>query len=48
MVVFFAAGIAEVKNVSRSAREFKLLRDLDTFFPIAPAPWKNTRSDDGG
>ena len=39
--------IAEVKNVSRSAMESQLLRDLDTFFPVASAPWKNTRSDDG-
>ncbi|MCM4161427.1 hypothetical protein DHB64_16160 [Antarcticibacterium sp. W02-3] len=46
--MFFAAAIAEEKNVSRSAMEFQLPKDLDTFFLVATAPWKNTRSDDGG
>ena len=43
--VFFASAIAEVKNVSRSAMEFQLLKDLETFFLVAPAPLKNTTID---
>jgi hypothetical protein len=38
----------ERKNVSRSAMEFELLKDLDTIFPSAIAAAKITRSDDGG